>query len=663
MPHYILEILNFPKNKKEYNGVVNCFRGCEADLLLHVVEWKNKKVFNLDFEDGDICIRPLEWNNIKHNFFLSGNLPIPNPEGKNNKKVVKAIQIKKELEEPEEDDIFSISNEMLEILSNEQSQFKEQIELIKTSKYYNEAFDLVNIKVDGDKFRFKATSRYNCIICKREHIKNNQSLFVDCSKGGVVMSCREKGTTVFIKNRETFKSTTDEDEESEDLVTYKDCKEQFELDNLHFYCSHTKKFYCKETLIDGSINYNPHTAQEFKVANGNIYYDEVITKMTKSGISKKVEKKSFISRWITDEDRKQIIDFTYNVDPNYISDKDYINLWTGFDILKTQLKEYSDEEKSSMISIVEKFFKNLGGSSKNASDISDYFKNWVAHIIQRPHIKQITVPYLQSDEEGAGKTTLPVFIGNILGDNNCLKYVIISNGFDELNETFNNNLRDCFVFCADELKPEDGTASYNKFKKETSSPNRKINTKYGDVIMIPNKLQMCITSNNMNAIQIPKEQRRIVASELTTELHKQNWFSEYFYPLLKDKRACRFIYEYLKDHDISEYNPSNIPESDYAKLMSETGKPLIEKYIDANYSFIETIEEAITGEVFCNHYNNWCEKNKLKPQTSSYIGQQISKNKYAKLLFNKKKTMYGVVYSTNKEEVARYFNKMCEVEL
>jgi len=635
-PHYILNIENFP-NRDGFKHAIDCFIPFKGDLLIHVVEKRDEVIQQLVLnEDGDIVFTPLDWNKIKSNFDLTSKT-----------KETKETKIVKEI-----------------VLN---SDFKEQIELIKASKYYNEAFDLVNIKVDGEKFRFKATSRYNCVICKREHIKNNQHLFVDCSKGGIILSCRDKGTTVVIRNRENFKSTQvceiEEDDEKENLVEYKDCKDQFELDNLHFYCSHTKKFYCKEVLIDGSINYNPHTSQEFKVANGNIYYDEVVTKMTKNGIVRKVEKKSFISRWITDEDRKQIIDFTYNVDPNYIPNKDYINLWTGFDILKTELKEYSDEERSNMISIVEKFFKNLGGSSKNASDISAYFKNWVAHIIQSPHIKQITVPYLQSDEEGAGKTTLPVFIGNILGDHNCLKYVIISNGFDELNETFNNNLRDCFVFCADELKPEDGTTSYNKFKKETSSPNRKINTKYGDVIMIPNKIQMCITSNNMSAIPIPKEQRRIVASELTTELHKQNWFGEYFYPLLKDKKACRFIYEYLKNHDITEYSPSNIPESDYSKLISESSKALIEKYIDANYSFINSIDDPITGEAFCNHYNNWCEKNKIKPQSASSIGLCLAKNKYAKLLFNKKKTMYGITYSTNKEEVAKYFNKMCDIEL
>lgn len=634
-PHYILNIENFP-NRDTFKQSLDCFIPFKGDLLIHVVEKSNEVIRELVLnEDGDIVFTTLDWNKIKDNFNL------------NSFKKVKEVKEAKEV---------------MDIVLNDD--FKEQIELIKASKYYNEAFDLVNIKVDGEKFRFKATSRYNCIICKREHIKNNQHLFVDCSKGGIILSCRDKGTTVVIKNRENFKSSVCkiEEEEEENLVEYKDCKYLFELDNLHFYCTHTKKFYCKEILIDGSINYNPHTAQEFKTANCNIYYDEVVQKMTKSGVVRNIEKKSFISRWITDEDRKQIVDFTYNVDPDYIANKDYINLWNGFDILKTELKEYSDEEKSNMIDIVEKFFKNLGGSSKNADDISAYFKNWVAHIIQRPHIKQITVPYLQSDEQGAGKTTLPVFIGYILGDPNCLKYVIISNGFDELNETFNTNLRDCYVFCADELKPEDGTASYNKFKKETSSPNRKINTKYGDVIMIPNKIQMCITSNEPRAIPIPPEQRRVVASELTTDLHRLNWFSEYFYPLLKDKSACRFIYEYLKNLNISEYNPTNIPESDYAKLISESSKALIEKYIDANYAFISTINESITGDAFCNNFNNWCEKNKIKAQTPASIGLYLAKNKYAKLLFNKKKTMYGITYSINKEEVDKYFNKMCSID-
>ena len=649
-PHYILNIDNFPNKEQMSLCAIDCFIPFKGDFLIHVVEVRDSIIHNLQYDsDGDVVFTPLDWKNIKKYFVETIVFP-------SKKKEVENAGCKK--------DNVGVQNITLN------SDFSEQIEAIKNSKYYNEAFDLDNIVLDKDnsyKFRFKATKRYDCVICERAHINNNMSILVDCSKGGIGICCRTNKKMVFVKDRETFKTNNNYtcdimEEDSENIRDYDSVKNEFELDNFHFYCSHTKKFYEKEQSIDKSVNYNPHSAQEFKVAKGNVYYDEVVMKSTKKGIVSTIEKKSFIDRWMKDENRKTIIDFVYDVNPDYKVNKDYINLWTGFDILKTEYKDIDETRKTEIISIVDKFFNNLGGSSSNSKDIGKYFKNWVAHIIQRPHTKQITVPYLQSDEEGAGKTTLAVFIGNILGDEKCLKYVIISNGFDELNETFNSNMRDCFVFCADELRSEDGLANYNKFKKETSSPNRKINTKYGDVIMIPNKIQMCITSNNMSAIPIPKNQRRLVASELTTELHNQDWFGKYFYPMLEDKNTCRFIYDYFKTFDISEYSVSDIPESDYSKLISESTKDLIEKYIDANHDFINGIENEILGETIFVHYNNWCEKNKIKTQTASCIGMKLAKNKYAKLIFIKRRVKSGNVYCVNKEELARYFNQICDID-
>jgi hypothetical protein len=132
--------------------------------------------------------------------------------------------------------------------------------------------------------------------------------------------------------------------------------------------------------------------------------------------------------------------------------------------------------------------------------------------------------------------------------------------------------------------------------------------------------------------------------------------------MLEDKNTCRFIYDYFKTFDISEYSVSDIPESDYSKLISESSKDLIEKYIDANHDFINGIENEILGETVFIHYNNWCEKNKIKPQSPSSIGMKLAKNKYAKLIFTKRRVTAGNVYCVNKEELARYFNQICDID-
>ena len=112
----------------------------------------------------------------------------------------------------------------------------------------------------------------------------------------------------------------------EHKTEYDKMKDEFEKDNKHFYMIETKKYYRKITKQDGSIFYIEHTKTEFKDALAHLQFKQV----TKEGI----ETKDFIPKWLKDENRLQYKNFTFDLQGN--TNKDYLNLWTGFDIINVE---------------------------------------------------------------------------------------------------------------------------------------------------------------------------------------------------------------------------------------------------------------------------------------------------------------------------------------
>ena len=423
---------------------------------------------------------------------------------------------------------------------------------------------------------------------------------------------------------------------------YETLKAELEKDNGLFYCKSDKKFY-RKMLTQGLIQYIHHTSSEMNTALAGFK----VIDTTPQGLQKLT---SFFSKWSQDPKRREIDEFVYDVDPDYVEKDSEVNLWEGFAIEKVPREEFSVEMKSSIDSTFDRYFTSLGNGNEK---VKTYLINWIAHLIQRPHIYLPTVPFLQSADGGTGKSAYSDIIGYVLGNKD--KYVCRAHGFAELNSQYTGHLRHSFLYCAEELEYEDGKKNINFLKAWTTNQKLIINEKYGGKIEIPNKVRIMITTNGLNTIPVEEGQRRLVMTTVSNELKNDKAFFDRMYDeYLKNKSVCRYLYDWFKSIDLTTWDHKDIPETTLMCSLKEVNRELLEEFIEDNIHMLYTIEDkdGIGATELLNKVNKWLVNGNYKfSYSSAKLGLVINNNKIASAIFEKKRTNKGVVYKINKDHI------------
>jgi hypothetical protein len=426
-------------------------------------------------------------------------------------------------------------------------------------------------------------------------------------------------------------------------MDYETLKEQLEKDNGLFYCRCDKKYY-RKMLSRGLINYVSHTSGE--MSNALAGFKVIITI---NGLQKITP---FFSKWNQDSNRREINEFVYDVNPDYVEKDDEINLWEGFAIEKVPRVEFSEEMKSSIDSTFNSYFTALGNGNEK---VKTYFIHWIAHMLQKPHILLPSVPYLQSSVGGSGKSTFCDIIGHLMGDRD--RYTMKSSGFSQLNpkDGFNGHLKHLFLYCAEELEYEDGKKNINYLKAHTTNPTLNINDKGISKLNIANKLRIMITTNGLNTIPVETGQRRLVITEISLELMKDKEFFERLYGFLNNKEVMRYLYDQFMNIDLTEWDHKDIPETTLMSSLKEVNRELLEVFIDENIGMLYNNEDkdGISATELLNKVNKWLDKGNYKfSYNSTKLGLVISNNKLASAIFEKKpRSSKGVFYKINKDYI------------
>lgn len=584
------------------NTVQNCFPACKADLLRFVVEERNAIVY----ENKDLEV--LDWKDMEKHFSFK-------------QKVQKEVKVKAV------------------------GEFSEAITLIKASKYYDTAFDLDNINViDSNKFQFKAIDKFVCKCCNRTHIKNNNHILVDCSNG-IKMACRPNEKAVWIKEPQKNEKCINMDEDI-NCETYDVVKQEFEKDFNHFYCRMTQQFYRKSN--DGE--YHPHSATAFKVFLSNLFYKGF-------DINKnKFVKKQFFNTWVSDESRLEIEDFMYELNPELSNKKDYINLWKGFEILK-------HEPLEDATATIEQWNHWINVICNKDEKVVQYIHHWIAQAIQRPWKRNIVAPLFQSSSQGGGKSTFGVAISAMMGQQ---KYYQSGVGFSKIfpKDGFNDVIRDCFIYGAEELDGVSARQQIDQFKEFTTSERVLINKKGEAKYDIPNKINMYMTSNNTNPVPIGEQERRILPINCSDDLVGNKEFWKSFYEnIIGNKSACRSMFDYYNDSErfnLDKWNSKDIPKTEYFNILKEASKDPIETILLNNEQYLRTLSEWFKPNDILGKINQELTNMKLNSINVVQIGLKLSTLTFCKKLFNKKHTKLGNLYSINQTFMDELFG--CKIE-
>ena len=261
--------------------------------------------------------------------------------------------------------------------------------------------------------------------------------------------------------------------------------------------------------------------------------------------------------------------------------KIYIIYGEGF---RVERKEFDNidipEKKEDIEMLIQPILDHFMITSNHHEGIYNYQLNWFAHKIQKPG-KKIGTCLVYLGIQGAGKTTVcEDVMRQTMGHN----YVFTTNDIEKIAGKFNAHLRGKMLAILNELNGKDSMPLIDRIKEVITRKVISIEPKGVDPIDLPDFVDYCFTTNNINPIKETKEERRFQII-YTSDEKKGN--AEYFKNLydnyIDNKRVIKAFYYYLKNHvDITTFHPENdrIRDTEEILELQEMNRCRIEEFAD-----------------------------------------------------------------------------------
>jgi len=262
----------------------------------------------------------------------------------------------------------------------------------------------------------------------------------------------------------------------------------------------------------------------------------------------KTMKSDFYSKWILDE-KRAFFDRTDFIPNREECPENVYNLFDGFEA-ENHLYLIKDYDNEKLEAKIKPFMDHIKILTNNQPD---YFINWLAHIIQKPHIKEGTTPLFRDKGNfltsggGTGKNLFFDNFGNkVLGQ----KYYLTIGTNQDLYNSFNEHLENKLLVCIEEAQGKSNFENFDRLKSTITQAKTIINRKGIPKYTINDYSRYIFCSNNENPIPIDNNDRRFYAYDVNP---KKRGNTDYFKKLddaFNDKEAIASLFLYLKNYKI-----------------------------------------------------------------------------------------------------------------
>ena len=371
-----------------------------------------------------------------------------------------------------------------------------------------------------------------------------------------------------------------------------------DIDNMNYYDNKKLREYCRDT--------------EF-----NVYYKNSFNKLI-----------PFIDRWLDDKNKRTHKNIVfepeyYNI-PNNNND---FNLFNGFDYIETN--EIIDDDFY--------FIKLLKHICNDEVDIYEYILSWIAHIIQKPHIKTKTSVVFYSNMKGVGKNAIIDCLTKLFN-----KYVGILYSIDDISKKFNSNLCNKLFIYGDEICAK--ASKLNDLLKNVITRSQcNLERKGIDALMVSDYSNYMFTTNNENAFKIEQNDRRMFMVRCSDDLLDNQFFTNY-YNEINNKNIMNRLFNYFKQYknDKWKIGVDRVPPTQYKKELEYESRP---GYIQFIYKDISNISNRLwkSTDLF-NASKEYCKKNYLSNNyTITEFGLNMNKLNLEKI--RKRDCYYYVIHN------------------
>ncbi len=196
-------------------------------------------------------------------------------------------------------------------------------------------------------------------------------------------------------------------------------------------------------------------------------------------------------------------------------------------------------------------------------EMTEYINNWVAHSLQKPHLKTKVLLALESPQQQVGKGIFTNFLvkhlfGMALG--------MTTHRFEDLIGKFTAASSTRLLIVLDEATFVGDKKSADMLKHLISEDTMSVERKGIDAAAnMPNYANYIVCTNNQKFLHFDSQSRRLAVTRVSDKkCNDVKYFAEYEAALYNPEGAFT-IYNYLLRRDISEFNPRKIPQTDALK--------------------------------------------------------------------------------------------------
>jgi len=278
----------------------------------------------------------------------------------------------------------------------------------------------------------------------------------------------------------------------------------------------------------------------------------------------KCNSKNFTYYWVQDETMRYYDSINYYPRASDCPDHVY-NLWKPFPILKTQ-------SCNADTSFIHNFIRTVIGDDA----VVEYLLNWFAHVVQFPN-RKTEVCLIFFGNQGCGKSSIAEHLLELIIGT---EKMIITSKIDKAFGRFVNTQGKLLSV----LNETSGKETFNlsEILKDAITCQQTEQEKKGiDAISVIDYTNYIFTTNNLNSVRIPKDDRRYMPIEFNNSYLNNTDFFDKLYAQFANKNVMRSFYDELMTRDISKINLSNDRvETELMREMKFMNADPIELFLD-----------------------------------------------------------------------------------
>lgn len=327
---------------------------------------------------------------------------------------------------------------------------------------------------------------------------------------------------------------------------------------------------------------------------------------------KTVYTKKFYEIWSEDPTIKTYDEIIFDCDEKKVKSNQF-NLYRG-------LRVYDDKtlEKSKKASL-SPIFEHIQSLVNYNDEHFTYLLNWLAQLVQQPHILPHTTLVFIS-KEGVGKDIFSNFISKAINEN----YTFNTEKLENICGKFNSMLGGKILCTVNETNPIESRERIENIKFLITADNVTIEGKHKDAIKAKNYCRFIFFSNRLMAFPVEEGSRRPVIFHSSDKYLKENIGAEennkYFSKLVSlyndDAYQCAFL-QFLKNRDISKFNPKDFTKSELHKELEDNSiSPIVHWLADVIKANIDKEKLRLSTVEALNNCTRFMKDNNYKYELS-----------------------------------------------